>query len=45
MAKPITIKQAVDFPVYALDFTKDNVLIAGGGEGYNQTGVKNHLVK
>lgn len=44
MVKPITIKHNVNFPVYGLDFTADDILIAGGGGGANNSGVKNHLV-
>lgn len=44
-SKPITIKKRVDFPVYGLDFTADDTLIAAGGGGANRSGVKNNLVK
>lgn len=42
--RPITITSKVDFPVYGLDFTADDILIAGGGGGANRSGVKNNLV-
>jgi hypothetical protein len=43
--RPTTIKTKVDFPVYGLDFTADDLLVAGGGGGANRSGVKNNLVK
>lgn len=43
--RPITIRNKVDFPVYGLDFTADDILIAGGGGGANRSGVKNNLVR
>lgn len=43
--KPITIRKRVDFPVYGLDFTADDTLIAAGGGGANRSGIKNNLVK
>lgn len=42
--RPVTIRNKVDFPVYGLDFTADDILIAGGGGGANRSGVKNNLV-
>lgn len=42
--RPTTIKKRVDFPVYGLDFTADDLLVAGGGGGANRSGVKNNLV-
>jgi hypothetical protein len=42
--RPTTIKKRVDFPVYGLGFTADDILIAGGGGGANGCGVKNNLV-
>jgi hypothetical protein len=42
--RPITIKKSVEFPVYGLDFTAEDLLIAGGGGGPNGSGVKNSLV-
>ncbi|GAN03353.1 pkinase-domain-containing protein [Mucor ambiguus] len=44
VVRPIIIRNKVDFPVYGLDFTADDVLIAGGGGGANHSGVKNNLV-
>lgn len=44
-SKPVTIKKRVDFPVYGLDFTADDTLIAAGGGGANRSGVKNNMVK
>ncbi|KAI8643185.1 quinon protein alcohol dehydrogenase-like superfamily [Parasitella parasitica] len=44
VVRPIIIKSKVDFPVYGLDFTADDILIAGGGGGPNRSGVKNNLI-
>ncbi|CAO0799713.1 unnamed protein product [Mucor circinelloides] len=44
VVRPITIRNKVDFPVYGLDFTADDILIVGGGGGANRSGVKNNLV-
>lgn len=43
MLRPLTIKKRVNFPVYGLDFTADDILIAAGGGGANRSGVKNNL--
>lgn len=43
MSHPQTIKKRVDFPVYGLAFTANDILIAGGGGGANRSGVKNNL--
>ncbi|KAF7728118.1 hypothetical protein EC973_006633 [Apophysomyces ossiformis] len=42
-ARPKTLIQRVDFPVYDLDFTVDDDLVAVGGGGANRSGVKNKV--
>ncbi|CEP11647.1 hypothetical protein [Parasitella parasitica] len=44
VVRPIIIKTKVEFPVYGLDFTADDILLVGGGGGPNRSGVKNNLV-
>ncbi|KAG0191863.1 hypothetical protein DFQ28_010802 [Apophysomyces sp. BC1034] len=43
-ARPTTFIQRVDFPVYGLDFSVDDSLIAVGGGGANRSGVKNRVL-
>ena len=39
-----TFIKKVDFPVYGLDFTFDDRIVAVGGGGTGKSGVKNKLV-
>lgn len=39
-----TLVKKVDFPVYGLDFTVDDHVVAVGGGGSGRSGVKNKLV-
>ncbi|KAI8069478.1 quinon protein alcohol dehydrogenase-like superfamily [Gongronella butleri] len=45
MKRPTTIKKRLDFPVYGLQFSQDDQLVAGGGGGPNRSGLKNKMVK
>jgi prolactin regulatory element-binding protein len=45
MVRVVTFKKRVDFPVYGLQFSLDNQLVAVGGGGANNTGTKNKIVR
>ncbi|SAM07106.1 hypothetical protein [Absidia glauca] len=44
MVRVVTFKKRVDFPVYGLQFSLDNQLVAVGGGGANNSGTKNKIV-
>ncbi|KAI8098728.1 WD40-repeat-containing domain protein [Halteromyces radiatus] len=45
MGRIVTFKKRVDFPVYGLQFSMDNQLVAAGGDGASTTGTKNKIIK
>ncbi|KAI8370414.1 quinon protein alcohol dehydrogenase-like superfamily [Radiomyces spectabilis] len=44
LMRPVTFVKRFDFPVYGVDFSVDDQVIAAGGGGANRSGVKNKLM-
>jgi hypothetical protein len=42
--KSLVMKQDVGFPVYALQWQNDTIIIASGGGGIGKSGVRNKIV-